>query len=241
MKVALLNDNSHKNHFGCQLVGAAYRQLLAERDIERVGSADSADLVIVNAEGSIHHAKFANLLVVGRYYPSVLLNASLQDTGDIKEDLDAFQIVTARESITAEEYGLELVPDLIFFHKPSRPVPYKDVFITDSSRNDVRPGDVTERVGGDFLGTFGRHKRAVCGRFHAICLAAMLDKPFSAFPANTHKNKGIMHDMGISHLYFENLADARESVPAELAESARVYVTEARRSIHKLFDRIAEL
>jgi exopolysaccharide biosynthesis predicted pyruvyltransferase EpsI len=44
------------------------------------------------------------------------------------------------------------------------------------------------------LDKFLNADRIVAGRFHAACLAIMTGKPYSVYPSNTHKIKGMMKD-----------------------------------------------
>ncbi len=248
MKVVLLNDTSDNRHFGCELVGAAYRTLLEERDIELIGVqyrklvldrtlCDRADLVIVNGEGSIHDGGYSNLLEIGDEYPAVLLNCSIQNQhlGNIRQ----FQIVTARESMSAEYIDSEIIPDLIYTHQ-FRATKGSGSFLSDSSTRLSNTRTLHVRAP-EFVQALLGSKTACLGRFHAIAIAAMANIPFSAYPANTWKNQGVMFDMGASENYFGTVEEAQDKIPTETLESIQTYVEDAPKKISGLFDRIAEL
>lgn len=270
MKVVIVNAGHNPLHFGCKLTLKAYDNLLAERDIELIGHiprrvkgdlsglsdehqrlADKADLVIVNAEGSIHHGKNEALLKLGYKYPAVLINGSMQAFGtDVTDDLAEFKIVTVRESSTAAylaaEFGhrVELVADVIFsfaegFEKVDRELAI-GMFITDSSNRDGP--DFAPKVRDlDYLTMLGLSSSACVGRFHALCVSAMLGLPFSAWSANTWKNQGIMVDMQVQHNYYATYRDAVLHVPKEPSATVAAYVDSAEIRVNELFDRIAEL
>ncbi|MBK1833670.1 polysaccharide pyruvyl transferase family protein [Roseibacillus ishigakijimensis] len=134
MKVFLVNDTSRwENHFGCQLVGASYREWFARTGVQLLGSVgrdfgeeiypalEKADLVVVNGEGSVHHNKNQHLLKLAERWPTVLLNSVWQD--NVRQDFHRhLKLVTFRESRSLqswqatgpEEVPARRVPDLVF-------------------------------------------------------------------------------------------------------------------------------
>ncbi len=247
MKVVLLNDTSDNRHFGCEFVGAAYRELLDARGIEILGVqhrkqvldrelCGKADLVIVNGEGSIHHGGYQHLMDIGKEWPSVLINCSIEEyRGEM--DFSNFLIATVRESKSAEYTGQELVPDLIFSHNFER-TNESGLFISDGSRRNYK--GIAPRAP-LFVELLLGSAQAALGRFHAIAIAAIAGIPFSAWAANTWKNEGIMTDMSISQHYYELPEDAIVNTPITSEDSVDEYVDVARLKIHDLFDRIAAL
>jgi len=278
MKVAIYNDTSSSAHFGCQLVMAAYRELLEKRDIEIIASMpryqkdtvypvswrsdeskrilDKADLVIVNGEGNIHHHKNTRMLKIAEVYPCILTNCVFQDISSFKSHLlQNFKHITVRESMSADymmrEHGYkpEVVPDLIFSHTiPRLPECKRDgTFFSDRAIGFITcqddkgcyytlPPDEPR-----FVEKMSAYKRACCGRFHAICIAAMLDMPFSAWASNTWKNEAIMADMGVPELYTDRQRASLDLIPDVCPESVASYVSNAKARINALFDRIYEL
>ncbi len=262
MKVVIVNSTHRKPHFGCKLVTSAYTELCEARDIEilhRVPKRgewqlmDEADLIIVNAEGSIHHGKNENLLSrISSEYPAVLINGSMEElsTG---ASFDDFKLVTVRESMTqsylSDEFGIacEVVPDVIFHHLPMfRSVDRTSVidrFVSDSS-SKTGSRVATLASSPQFLTYLARADEALLGRFHAICAAAMMRVPFVAWRANTWKNAGIMRDMGLSHEYRPEYEVAKMLIDhlGTLHQGCvDIYVEDARCDVNALFDRIAEL
>ena len=262
MKIVLTNDTSDNGHFGCQLVGKAYRDLLDERDVEIIKTqyrrepldrkaCDKADLVIVNGEGCIHHGKYEELLEIGSEYPAILMNCSIQDlASNPYEALRTFKRVTVRESYTAASLRLmagfdaEIVPDVIFHHKlrRTRSALYSETFTSDDSIREYK--DCTAGCKDpDFLTKLSHHKRASVGRFHAACACAMMGVPFTAWRGNTWKIEGLLSDMGLSKNYYES-SDQAINAAKGVTESSVVmglrYSYEAAYAVGQLFDRIAE-
>lgn len=262
MKAVIINDTSNQEHVGCQAVMSAYHRLLDDRDIEVFGTQtlnadwrsednlrmlDCADIVLVNGEGSIHHDKHKDLLEISKHYPSVLMNAVFESmTDDWSEELNAFKLVTVRETFSArymkESQGIDpvVVPDLIFStdrggHK--RRVS-SGRYIGDSVL-DCFSGSSPQVHDEQFIKEFIGHTDACLGRFHVIAIAAMFGVPFSAWGSNTWKNEAIMFDMGVPELYAEELRDAMDLIPASSSKSVRQYASTAAEKIHSLFDVIA--
>ncbi len=262
MRIVLVNDTSDSGHFGCQLVGKAYRDLLDERGVEIIKTqyrrepldkkaCDKADLVIVNGEGCIHHGKYEELLEIGSQYPAILMNCSIQDlASNPYTDLRAFKRVTVRESYTADylkrvvDFDADIVPDVIFYHKLRRihSAGFDEIFTSDDSIREYK--DYTAGCKDpDFLGRLSYHKRASVGRFHAACACAMMGVPFTAWRGNTWKVEGLMHDMGLSKNYYES-PDPAIAAAEGVTESSVVmglrYSYEAAYAVRQLFDLIAE-
>lgn len=263
MKVVILNSTHMKQHFGCKIVTQAFETRLAERDVEIIGRygkrsktwdmrvLDKADLVIVNAEGSIHHGKNEHLLRVGFEYPAVLVNGSMQAlTEDATVELAEFHFVTVREYMTrnylAAEFGCmsKVVPDVIFtFAENMEPLDRTlavGQFVSDSSNKDGP--DFAPKIGDkDYLTMLALSETACLGRFHAICAAAIMGIPFTAWPANTWKNESIMADMGNFRNYYLTYDNA---VMADIYDNrlqVAEYVEQATKDVDALFDRIANL
>ena len=246
MKVVLLNDTSDNRHFGCELVGSAIRNLLSRRDCELIGHkyrkepidpklCDKADLVIVNGEGCIHHNGYEHLQEIGHQWPSVLINCSIeaQPSFNAKD----FLIATVRESMSGAYTGLEVVPDLIFSHDFERTHESHIVISDGSARNYNGLGCRAPQ----FVEKLCSARRASLGRFHAVCIAAMVGVPFSAWAANTWKIEGIMADMGASEHFYQDPLVAIENIPDTMPDSVGEYATSAKLKINDLFDRIASL
>jgi len=251
MKVAFSNWKGGKKHFGCKLVGSAFKLLCAERDMEIV-SLDKADLVIVNAEGSIHDGANENQLDIAKEMPAVLINGSMTALDTVTwEDLAAFQLVTVREHRTCYEldgqldFQVRVVPDVIFKHLPEiRDMRYlsRSGIFESCSSNKTGPPHATANVKDpEYVKRLMQSKGACLGRFHGIAVASMADVPFSAFAANTHKNLGIMEDMGVPQHYHQRYESASRFVPGEVDERVQQYAERAHREVNGLFDRIAEL
>ncbi len=220
--------------------------------------AEKADLVIVNGEGSIHHGRRAELINIATQYPCVLINAVYQDN-PYREALRQFRYIAVRESDSArelEQQGIkpDIVPDIIFTSSTlnafKAPAPTRDLGITDSvlspkSESLIRkfltwkPAD--ERISAfqppkRFLTEIAKHRRLCIGRYHGVIAASVLRIPYSAWASNTHKISGIMTDMGINHLFAEQMEDALDIVPQAFDERIDAYVSRARILINAMFE-----
>lgn len=261
MKVVLLNDTRDTGHFGCILTGMAYRELFDKHDIELLGTqfrkepldrklCERADLVIVNGEGCIHDGNYGHLLDVGREFPSILTNAVFQNMPhDEYERLSTFKHVTVRESMSADYMSSlhghtpEIVPDVVFSLRlrQSRVLHPRSLFISDDSRRECT--NYTRKAKDpDFDSELLGSRAAAVGRFHGICLCAMAGIPFTVWPANTHKNYGIMHDMNCVDRHYDTSLEAVSNftVDGAYVAAAQVYATHAVGTINDLYRRIAE-
>ncbi|MXP47952.1 hypothetical protein GRI43_11205 [Altererythrobacter luteolus] len=147
VRAVLLNDTRIDRHHGCTTVVETIGTLSARNGIEIIasspahhdwhadaeiaGAIKSADLVIVNGEGTVHHDRPAGLklLDVGRFArehgtKAALINSTWQANGaDALRALEAFDIVTVRESASEAELAVHghharRIPDLALYHQP---------------------------------------------------------------------------------------------------------------------------
>lgn len=264
MKVSVLNDTALGSvtggaHFGCTLVMETLYDLLEENGhevVQKVGANEprfeidkSADLVIVNGEGSIHHNHRRELVKVARSWPSILINAVYQENDAL--GMDEFNYVAVRENQSAKECPVEcdIVPDLLFASRtlaafdtyPRKTT--EDIGVTDNVLNQIAGGDggISALQSPEaYITQLLKHKRMCCGRFHAVAACAVLGIPFSAWPSNTHKIVGMMEDMGIEHYHFRTKEEALAHVPTDFNSNIVLYVEDAKLKIHKLFERLED-
>jgi len=161
-KVVYVGDVSLRTpHFGCQLVGQAFREQFARVGLELLYTLparletvanwrhylERADLVVINGEGSIHHGRFQNLIDLAGDYPCALVNCVYQDN-PVNPNLKKFKWISARESMSAsvirEQGGsVKVVPDVLFASSflrsfvPSVPAS-KDFGFTDCAEKVVK-------------------------------------------------------------------------------------------------------
>lgn len=160
-KAVLLNDTTVDRHHGCTTVMESIRTLAAAAGIDVVAAApahadwrenpavlsaiDSAELVIVNGEGTIHHDRPAGgqLLAAGRYALSrgkaaALINATWDGNGaEFCEMARSFKIISVRETASRSALahaGIDsrVVPDLAMLHQPPSAGTRSGVAYTDS-------------------------------------------------------------------------------------------------------------
>lgn len=128
----MLNDTSiESTHFGCQLIGATFREQFSRVGLRLVGAFSKRfdleeirglegefDFVVVNGEGTLHDGKNANLIDIAARYPAALVNTVYQRNPP-RDALAAFKLVSARESRSAAEIqgqgvNCVVVPDFLF-------------------------------------------------------------------------------------------------------------------------------
>ena len=166
-KVALFNDTSSSGHFGCDAViktiedsvtqrggKIVYRHPVGrgwEEDADALAAIETADVVLVNGEGSIHHSseRAASLAGIGPYcrkhgIPGFLVNCTVQSNSErIMRDIGDFSGVWARESYSVKEmelFGIKasLCPDFSLYQSmphwsPERKNP---VFVDSVNKRD---------------------------------------------------------------------------------------------------------
>lgn len=83
----------------------------------------------------------------------------------------------------------------------------------------------------------------ITGRFHGVCMSALVGTPFLTFTSNSHKIKGILKDMDCQELLIDSLEEieTKKTRAIELAPKARKYAVEAKPKIEELFKRIGAL
>jgi hypothetical protein len=256
MKVALINDTSlWNNHFGCQLVGQSIREQLSRRQAELIGSfgidfdaehplLKRADLIIVNAEGSIHSGRNEHLLEVARIGPSVLINGVFQNR-ELNPLYKEFRYVSVRESRSAtmlSDLGMEceVVPDLMFgslmLRSFVRGAAQSAIGLTDNVMDRASGFSPKTPTPADYLRKLAEFRTLCIGRFHAAIAASVLGIPFSTWSSNTHKIEGLMEDMGVFHLHGRTQEEAVRLCPVSVEESVLDYARVAPAKIDKLFD-----
>lgn len=158
--VVLFNDTTTSRHFGCDAVGSTLNEFLdtgassvikryplgyAWQDDKYVESViESANVVIVNGEGSIHHGstRARQLAAIGPMCraldrPCCLINATIQGNGEtVFRDLAEFTGIWVRESrsqldLMSAGIRAEVCPDLSFWQELGQwhPETHKVAFI----------------------------------------------------------------------------------------------------------------
>lgn len=170
-KAILLNDTSYENHHGCNIVVKNIKDNLLKRNIELIAtnpigkdwrknhsiieSLGVCDIVLVNAEGTIHHSSPYGLalleIVNATNKPCVLMNMTYQDNSEnFVALIRKFTKVYVRESMSLDELAregiyAEVVPDMTF-GSVYNIAQYRSnqVFITDS--HDIRKSEFLYKI-----------------------------------------------------------------------------------------------
>ena len=165
--VVLINDTRVDHHHGCSRVVAAINHLVEKNGMTLVAASpahadwrndealarrlESASLVIVNGEGTIHHDRPAGrtLLAMGSHarrigIPAVMVNCGGEANGaELTDLLSEFQCVSVRDHASARavrKAGIEcsVVPDLsLYLDAPAPQALRAGVGFTDSVLRDV--------------------------------------------------------------------------------------------------------
>ena len=262
-KVVLVNDTSlYAPHFGCQLVGQTVREQFARTGMKLIAAfprefdmriaqpyLDAADLVVINAEGTLHHGRHTELLKLANAWPCALINGVYQENGP-QPRLKHFQYISMRESLSAREVRKQkvvcrVVPDLLFASSLLGSVPDFDrdveLGITDNVINHMSGFSPNGDLAFQSLKKIARCQKICAGRFHAAIAAAVLRVPFSTWDSNTWKTRGLMQDMNLSHLHFDSRQDAVRYAPENFDESIDQFVRSANTRIESMFDALAKI
>lgn len=163
-KIIILNDTSNESHHGCVLVMENINKLLKKNNMEVICTNPSGvdwkknisllesiprcDLILVNGEGTLHHAQpvARDLISIAKYVkqnykiPVVLINTTYEENGDdFAEYTRCFDLIYVRENLSKNElkkYGInsKVVPDMTFYSKfdLSKKVNQNLIGVTDS-------------------------------------------------------------------------------------------------------------
>ncbi|WP_341365823.1 polysaccharide pyruvyl transferase family protein [Yoonia sp. BS5-3] len=162
MRVAIFNDTSVTNHFGCTAVMSAIIEACAQNNVEiayrwpvgedwqpfkAILDQYKVDAFIVNGEGSIHHSidrpRARSLCALGPYaeskgIPAYLINASVEALENAElENLKTFTAISVRESLSQQylaHHGIasEVAGDLSFSTAISDNGKRSGILVTDS-------------------------------------------------------------------------------------------------------------
>ncbi len=216
---------------------------------------EQADLVVINGEGSIHHGRYHELVKLASSYPAALVNCVYQEN-PVWPELKDFIYISTRESLSANEIRAqgvqcEVVPDVLFASSLLNSFvcqgAVNDVGITDNAQKityrlgpfklRLRPGQSPkQKTVADYLKFLCQHKRLCIGRFHAAIAASVLKIPLSTWDSNTWKMRGLMQDMGVSHLHFSDRKAAIDAIPLAFDPKIEAFTQQARRKIESMFD-----
>lgn len=260
-KVVIVNDTSVAKHFGCEVVmdtlkGFANKPghsiltgtVPVKKDATRNPALlKPADVVIINAEGSLHHGRHPNLLNICDLHPNVhVVNGSYQELSPRQlRQLRKAKSVSARESkscdyLISKGVNCDLVPDVFLYNQPfTRPEITERFGHFDSVVNPA-PKSLVVLSKKAYLESAGRHRRWITGRFHGICLAVMWDVPFFAYASNTWKNLGMMKDLRLEHRYSPKWNDdfGGALIDLPLTEDYSRYREDAQEAIALQFEHI---
>lgn len=160
-RAVLLNDTMHDRHHGCTLVGRTIDNLATANGIELIARSpvhhdwrldhkllsemQSAELIVVNGEGTIHHDRPAGLALLEagawgkkRGIPTALINMTwAANSRAAAQHLKQFSFVAVRESASKAllaDLGVASyeAPDLALYSADPVPGPRLEVAVTDS-------------------------------------------------------------------------------------------------------------
>ena len=221
-----------------------------------------ADIIVINGEGSLHHTPqwFVALLeTIPKDKKTFLINTVWEKM--FLEDisiLNKLNLISVRESESynqlikayPEKDKILCVPDLPFYvDKTTENVGYGDSVI-DGLKNFLSEKEnyfplqfhakcPTVEAYINWLKTL---KLYITGRFHGVCLSAIAETPFLAFPSNSHKIEGLLRDMKCEELLINSLNEVEKAKKnlEKYQPYIKKYTKTAKQKIVKLFDRIAK-
>ena len=225
VRLRFFGDHS-RLHCGCRAVMSTFRAAYANYEWVDEGSTDY-DLLIVNGEGSLHHASQAYHRKMRRLKaalrdgrPAALLNAVWQANDHGYDDLlPALLAVQVRETLSAAAmadlhgFAPTVVPDLSYYapRDPDAEVPdwtgrvvVTDFYLAGEQSwgmrhlgDDVVFADMATLSWSSFVLGLSRARLLVTGRHHAVYAACKARIPFVAVSSNSHKIEGIMASAGV--------------------------------------------
>ncbi len=169
-KAVILNDTSYEYHHGCETVIANIKKLLRQHQIavtatnpvnvdwrENPGlqaKMAEADLILVNGEGSLHHARprAARLIAVAEHarrnwrISTILINTTCQENGPgLTDKMKFFTRIYVRESFSQKELEKasipsRVVPDMSFYTRydlGKKPATREKIGVTDSVSQEI--------------------------------------------------------------------------------------------------------
>lgn len=243
---------SYESHFGCQLVCQTILEQLVKRGIHLVGVCGkrpteedytlslSADILLVNGEGTVHHGRGKELLELAQSHENAfLINAVWQDNVG-SENLLNFTKISLRESKSYDEVPITqnkvVTPDLIFGAKsltaflPRKKRQLETLITDDVKMQHKKKKHLFQKKNTKEFTAFKNPQEVISdvyhakevysGRFHIVCLCIYYGIPFRAWPSNTHKIEGLLKDSG----NLDSLSADRKSA---LAAKARINKNEA--------------
>lgn len=249
--------------YGIKLIGLYERSIIHPDNQQLRAQLKGCDFVLINGEGTLHRSTpfTNNLLESCRHKPAVLIN-TVWEKMYIKDRrlFENVLLVSVRESLsyaqvikTVDRKKVCITPDLIFdMDEDLRrlKIGYSDSYM-DYLRGGLSQGanyfpmDTTKSKPdlAAYLTWMEGLDLYVTGRFHGVCLAAMLKKPFLAFPSNSHKIEGLLKDMRCPELLLESFEQIEEKrvLAQEAVGKAHDYALKAKKSIECLFKKIKSL
>lgn len=296
--VLLINDTSEECHIGsCNVIknicylckqnnmrvsNTCTRHFITDQSPSKMKTAlDSAEIVIINGEGSLHHHPRRNT----KWFPKildripkdkkiVLINSLWQRMDNLGKEsieifLDKIDLIAVRETYSYNDM-IRLYP------KTEKIIVIPDIiFATEFLEAKVGYGDSVDRKKRKMLkeknnylplsyieaGTYLDIKKInlpsiipyvtwlkslelyVTGRFHGLCLSAMVGTPFLVFPSNSHKIEAILDDMNCPELLIHSLdeVEQKKEIAIQSISKAYNYANNAKGKIKNLFKKIGEL
>lgn len=246
--------------YGIEVIKTVTRREITDDIIKVKNTLYKGNIVIVNGEGSLHDSPlwFYKLLeILPEKHKNFLINSLWEKMYFGNSDrLNKFDLISVRESKSYKELtkikkdNVIITPDLIFYLSYSgiNKIGYTDSVLPSlkeslkKQQNYIPLSYVSDfpniETHIQWLKTLDLH---ITGRFHGVCLSAIANTPFLAFPSNSHKIESILNDMDCSELLitsFEDITKDKKEKAKELIHKAHLYSKEAKGKIELLFETI---
>lgn len=220
-----------------------------------------SDFVVINGEGTFHHSsgsdRLKKMLELCRGKKAVMVNSTWDNIKIPNIDvLQSMPFIAVRESrsykqITqvVDESKVYIVPDLSLLANLGHKIGGGGVGYGDSVVGNISlslremPNCMPMQRGistSKYIEWLEGLDLYVTGRFHGVCLAALLAVPFLAMPSNSHKIEGILEDMNCSELLITDVGEveAKQEIAKEKIVYAEKYAITAATKIHRFFAKV---
>lgn len=245
---------------GIDIVGRFTREECKLSSNKFKDAVTNADIVIINGEGTFHRCAdaAADLLQISELKFTVLINTLWEKMYDAELLLKKVKFICVRESFSYKEIikyvdkrKVSIIPDMSFYCKPAIDTTgFCDSVMTTlraslsqkSNYFGMHPVATSPSLVA-YLSWMSSLKLFVTGRFHGVCLAALSNTPFLAFPSNSHKIEGLLADMHCPELLINsfNEIESKKQLYAKKHQSIAAYVHNAPKKINWMFSNIGKL
>ena len=276
--IYFLNDTSLNLHLGCKTVVKNIKACCESNNLkiifydrnygnlpnscknyhDYIDIIKKADILLFNGEGTLHDSRGVDMLEKCKLAKDlnkklVLFNTVWQNNKDIEKYLEMFDIIAARESISAKEMQkitkkrIEIVPDMTFYSdRIIKEEKTRQIIFTDSVKNNITNElyEIAKKLNcpfyfftsglkskyvnqnyitEDIIASLSPNSLIVTGRFHMLTFALKYGIPAIAIPSNTHKMEGLLKDADLEEYLIKETDNFEEKIQEFLNKNHDLY------------------